>query len=173
MRRFKSGSEWGFTLLEALAAALVLGVVSLGALQLYTAVPSVQHRVVVEFDLRRAADQVLNELRTGFARDGRHYAGVAGAARVEVASSGRTVTVVSDGGEVVYAWDPDAGVLYRTVGPGAPERLLEGVRQFQAACGSGGLLEVEVVLAGGAAGGPEVAVAAGLRPRIAEPICGP
>lgn len=151
-------AEKGFTLFEVLVAAVVLGVIAVGAVQLYTTTFGVQHKVASEFDLRQAGMKVLDEMGRGFVRNDQSYTGVFGASAVQVSLDGTSLIVTGDNTSITYSWSGEA--LSRTIDeePTEVQPLLTGVESFAVACvrdgeSSGTLIKVELELVG--QGSPE------------------
>lgn len=165
------GTARGFSLVEVLAAVAVLGIVSLGAVRLYTATFGVHNKLAGDFDLRQNGLRILDEIRGGFALEGAAYTGVFGASEVGVTMSGKRLNLTVGDKPVSYNWDEGSETLVRTVGEDS-SIVLEGVRQFRASCSdSDKLVLVHLELEGRGSPRPNVKLDASLRPRITTPVC--
>src|SRR5690606_26750407 len=154
--------ERGMTLIEVLVTTVALGFLAIGAVHLYAATFGVHHKIAGEFDLRRAAAQVVEELGSGFRAGGQELPGVSGAAEVRVTSSADAATIELSAGNVTvtYLWDRESGELRRRINQGAAETLLTRVANFQVTCVEEKLVHMKAELAGAGSPPPRVTLEA-------------
>lgn len=162
----------GFTLIEILAAVVVLGIVSIGAARLYTTTFGVQHKLSKEFDLQQAAQQVLNEMGRGFTVGELEYGGVHGATSVEIQISAGPLTLFADDIEIIYSWDQHRRTLNRSIDGDFVQVVLEHVGNFHLSCSTDEkFVQVHLEMAIEGALEPHAKLDASLRPRVAELQC--
>lgn len=169
-------SEQGFTLVEILVAAAILGIIGMGATRLFVNAFGVQHKTAQEFDLQQAAAEVLAEMGRGFRSGGGTYPGVFGATNVEVFPAANRIVLSTDAATVVYQWNEAAKTLTRSIDGGASAELLTGVEDFRVSCiglttEQPNLIGLELVLVGKGSPQPRVSFEQSLRPRVAELEC--
>src|SRR5690606_5167308 len=172
MKTARSGSQGGFTLLEVLVAALVLGIISIGAVRLYTTTFGAQLQMAREFDLRQTAEAVFDEIARGFEFGGNSLPGVYGAREVKVRTGPPEIVLTGAPGQpdVIYTWSGGTKQLLRRVGTGSSTVLLERVERFSAVC-ENGLVRLELDLLAEDSPSRTVSVSTSLRPRVADPEC--
>lgn len=166
----------GFTLVEILVAVVVFGIISIGAVRLYTTTFAIQHKVSTEFDLRQAANRVLDEMGRGFFLAGVQYGGIHGADEVEIRTGSRVELELlvrssadQDGVVVVYRWNENERTLVRIL-DGASAVLLTDVEHFGLAC-ERALIVAQIRLVGQGKPTPRISLNAGWRPRVVQPTC--
>lgn len=161
----------GFTLPEILVAVLVLGIVSIGAVRLYTTTFGVQHTLAREFDLRQEGLRILNEIGSGFEWNG---VGVHGANEVELLANPHGLRLVAGGTAIVYAWNQSTQTLTRQVGSEPAQIVLNGAKRFDVECesvGGGKIIVIRLTLVAEGSPQPQVDIDISLRPRVADPVC--